>query len=51
MRVASRIAATILAGIVWIYAGFSVSPSPLAQTAITPAVLNAAVKCVVELGH
>jgi hypothetical protein len=44
MSSGSRFLATVLAGIVWIYAGFSVASGPLAAKAITPAVPGAAVK-------
>ena len=41
MSAGSRLLATVLAGIVWIFAGFSVASGPLASKAITPAVLDA----------
>jgi ABC-type anion transport system duplicated permease subunit len=42
MRVSSRILATVLAAVVWIYAGMSVASRPAAQQAITPSVLDVA---------
>ena len=42
MTAKSRFLATILAGIVWIFAGLSVASGPLAKKAITPTVLDAA---------
>jgi len=42
MRAGSRFLATVFAGIVWILAGFAVASGPLAQKAITPAVLDVA---------
>ena len=47
MNAGSRFLATVLAGIVWIFAGFSVASGPLAAKAITPKVLGAAAKCLV----
>ena len=41
MSAGSRILATVLAGIVWVFAGFSVASGPLASKAITPTVLDA----------
>jgi hypothetical protein len=41
MSAGSRLLATALAGIVWIFAGFSVASGPLASKAITPTVLDA----------
>ncbi|MFO1393827.1 MAG: hypothetical protein U1F09_08730 [Steroidobacteraceae bacterium] len=46
MSAASRLLATLIAGIVWTIAGFTVASRPLATKAITPAVLGAAAKCV-----
>jgi hypothetical protein len=43
MSAGSRLLATMLAGIVWIFAGFSVASGALASKAITPAVLDATV--------
>ena len=43
MSAGSRLLATVLAGIVWVFAGFSVASGPLASKAITPAVLDATV--------
>jgi hypothetical protein len=40
MGAGSRILATVLAGIVWIFAGFSVASGTQASKAITPAVLD-----------
>jgi hypothetical protein len=51
MGARSRFAATFIAGIVWIYAGFSVASGSLVHKAITPAALDAAVKCVVAARH
>ncbi len=51
MHAGSRLAATVLAGIVWIYAGLSVASGPLAHEAITPAVLHAAAKCFALIDH
>jgi hypothetical protein len=45
MSAGSRFVATVLAGIVWIYAGLSVASGPLATKAITPAVLDVAADC------
>jgi hypothetical protein len=45
MRAGSRILATIVAGIVWVFAGLSVASGPLATKAITPAVLDVAAAC------
>jgi hypothetical protein len=42
MSAGSRLLATVLAGIVWVFAGFSVASGSLASKAITPAVLDAA---------
>jgi hypothetical protein len=42
MGAGSRFLATVLAGIVWIFAGFTVASGSLASKAITPAVLDAA---------
>jgi len=47
MSAGSRFLATVLAGIVWIFAGFTVASGPLATKAITPAVLGAAAKCLI----
>ena len=41
MSAGSRLRATVLAGIVWVFAGFSVASGPLASKAISPAVLDA----------
>jgi hypothetical protein len=41
MSAGSRFLATVLAGIVWIFAGFSVASGALASKAITPSVLDA----------
>jgi hypothetical protein len=41
MSAGSRFLATVLAGIVWVFAGFSVASGSLASKAITPAVLDA----------
>jgi hypothetical protein len=49
MNVWSRFLATALAGIVWMFAGFSVASGPLAAKAITPAVLGVAAKCAAPL--
>jgi hypothetical protein len=49
MRVSSRILATVLAAIVWIYAGMSVASRPAAQQAITPSVLDVAASCAVAV--
>jgi ABC-type anion transport system duplicated permease subunit len=49
MRVSSRILATVLAAVVWIYAGMSVASRPAAQQAITPSVLDVAASCVVAV--
>jgi hypothetical protein len=43
MSAGSRVLATVLAGIVWIFAGFSVASGPLTSKAITPADLDATV--------
>jgi hypothetical protein len=51
MTAASRFLATLLAGIVWVFAGFAVASGPLATKAITPAVLGAAAKCAVDARH
>jgi len=51
MSAGSRFLATVLAGIVWIFAGFSVASGPLAAKAITPTVLDAAVKCSLVARH
>ena len=45
MRAGSRFLATLVAAIVWIYAGMSVASRPLAQQAITPSVLDVAASC------
>ncbi len=45
MRMGSRILATFLAAVVWIYAGMSVASRPAAQQAITPSVLDVAANC------
>jgi hypothetical protein len=45
MRAGSRFLAVLLASAVWIYAGMSVASRPLAQQAITPAVLDVAASC------
>jgi hypothetical protein len=47
MSAGSRFLATVLAGIVWVFAGFSVASGPLATKAITPAALGAAAKCLI----
>jgi hypothetical protein len=41
MSAGSRFLATVLAGIVWAFAGFSVASGSVASKAITPAVLDA----------
>jgi hypothetical protein len=41
MSAGSRLLATVLAGIAWVIAGFSVASGPLASKAITPAMLDA----------
>ena len=41
MSAGSRFLATVLAGIVWAFAGFSVASGSLASKVITPAVLDA----------
>jgi hypothetical protein len=41
MSAGSRLLATVLAGIVWVFAGFSVASGPLASKAIAPAALDA----------
>jgi hypothetical protein len=41
MSAGSRFLATVLAGIVWVFAGFSVASGPLASKAIAPPVLDA----------
>jgi hypothetical protein len=46
MSAGSRFLATVVAGVVWIIAGFSVASGPMVPKAITPAVLDAAVNCV-----
>jgi ABC-type anion transport system duplicated permease subunit len=46
MRLGTRIFAVLLAAAVWIFAGLSVASRPVAQQAITPSVLDAAVSCV-----
>lgn len=51
MSAGSRFLATVLAGIVWIFAGFSVASGPLAAKAITPTVLDAAAKCSLAVRH
>jgi hypothetical protein len=51
MSSASRFLAVVLAGIVWIFAGFTIASGPLAAKAITPAVLGAAVKCSLAARH
>jgi hypothetical protein len=51
MSAGSRFLATVLAGIVWIIAGFSVASGPLAAKAITPTALDAAVKCALGALH
>jgi hypothetical protein len=45
MRAGSRFLATLFAAVVWIFAGLSVAPGPVAQQAITPSVLGAAASC------
>jgi hypothetical protein len=50
MSAGSRFLATIVAGIVWIYAGFMIASGPLVTKAITPTVLGAASKCMLVAG-
>jgi hypothetical protein len=45
------LAATVLAGVVWVYAGLSTASGPLAHKAITPAVLYAAATCFARIDH
>jgi len=47
MRAGSRFLATLLAAVVWIYAGMSVASRPVAQQAITPSVLDVAATCAI----
>jgi ABC-type anion transport system duplicated permease subunit len=49
MRAGSRVVAVLLAAAVWIYAGMSVAPRPVAQQAITPSVLDAAASGVLSV--
>jgi hypothetical protein len=49
MSAGSRFLATVLAGIVWVFAGFTVAPRPLVTKAITPTVLGAAANCATAL--
>jgi hypothetical protein len=51
MSAGSRFLATVVAGIVWIIAGFSVASGPLAPKAITPAVLDATANSVQQASH
>jgi len=51
MSAGSRFLATVLAGIVWIFAGFSIASGPLAAKAITPTVLGAAANCSIATRH
>ena len=51
MSAGSRLLATVLAGIVWIFAGFTVASGPLVTKAITPTVLGAAAKCTIATGN
>jgi hypothetical protein len=45
MRAGSRVLATLLAGIVWIFAGYTVASGSLVPKAIAPAMLDAAATC------
>jgi len=46
MRAGSRVAAVLLAAVVWIYAGMSAASRPMAQQAIVPSVLDAAASAI-----
>jgi len=48
MRARSRVAAVLLAAAVWIYAAMSVAPTPMAQQAGTPSVLDVAASAAVS---
>jgi hypothetical protein len=48
MRMGSRVIAVMLAAAVWIYAGMSVAPRPVAQQSVTPTALNAAAASVLS---
>ena len=50
MSAGSRFLATVLAGIVWIFAGLSVASGPLVTKAITPTVLGVAANCTTAMG-
>ena len=50
MSAGSRFLATVLAGIVWVIAGFTVASGPLVTKAITPTVLGAAANCTTMVG-
>jgi hypothetical protein len=47
MRAGSRFLATLVAAVVWVYAGMSVASRPVAQQAITPSVLDVAASCAI----
>jgi hypothetical protein len=49
MRGGSRVIATFVAAVVWIYAGMSVASRPVAQQAITPSVLDVAATCAIAV--
>ena len=51
MSAGSRFLATVLAGIVWVFAGFSVASGPLVTKAITPTVLGVAANCTTKVGN
>lgn len=51
MTPGSRLIATALAGIAWVYAGLSIASGPLMHKAIAPAVLYAAAKCFAQVGY
>ncbi len=50
MSAGSRFLATVLAGIVWVFAGFTVASGPLVTKAITPTVLGAAANSATKVG-
>lgn len=50
MSAGSRFLATVLAGIVWVFAGFTVASGPLVTKAITPTVLGAAANSLAKPG-
>jgi hypothetical protein len=51
MSAGSRFLATVLAGIVWVFAVFSIASGPLVTKAITPTVLGAAANCTTTVGN